>query len=682
MKEKDKKINLILYDMENFITKYTRFLSKDTYITYNAYQTFISQYQYFFQQLKQVSILYQTNPNYQKILKILTEEKELLKRHNIKFLKKHQEKLKEITNDELNTNMKNIIISNENKLIFFNQKNNLLFIVQKIKYLIEKDKLLPQKIIILVQTKEEKKTLQENLAQNNLSPISCYTLEESQEKQLNKNERRMTYKIKYSFFKNYICNELFQKKDVFSKLHQAFKNYLYLSKDYQEFETFKDYHAYIYKRMYLDTKLPLKKFLEKEILKRKKKMRTIQNEEINSKIEIDIANFLYLNKIEYTYSAKRKTFTLKNNLSITYHEETFDDLKIVSNFDHHIHLYQKYLSKKTPLSVLTYELIKRRYPMEKRENEAIYTTLKETSNNSYITEFITKVLIPMTEKETPLEEEDLSQEQYLQLKNINQYYQKYKEENHLIETFELNHRIEEKLNSTYYSIFLNIDTIIPQKNYFIILENQKENTIIKENLKLQLDYQKYVQHQKWLLFPNTFLSLEEKDKLTKDFLKENVDRLNQIIEKRSCPIDVYFYEDKTTLQTRENLAQKLNSILTNLPSSKTAIILSKTDEINELTKNSLFSKSGKETITNDKDQYHCYLISNLEKKANTIILPLLIKSNNQENLFYHTNLHETKMILFSSITKCREKIILLSPISKKEETEKLLKTFQNTIDFK
>ena len=45
MKEKDKKINLILYDMENFITKYTRFLSKDTYITYKAYQTFISQYQ-------------------------------------------------------------------------------------------------------------------------------------------------------------------------------------------------------------------------------------------------------------------------------------------------------------------------------------------------------------------------------------------------------------------------------------------------------------------------------------------------------------------------------------------------------------------------------------------------------------------------------------------------------------
>mgnify|MGYP004471740333 FL=1 len=77
--------NLVLYDINNFLNKYTRFLSKDIYINNNTYQAFMNQYQYLYQKLKEDQFLYQGNPSYQTVEKIKKEEKDLLKLHNQKY---------------------------------------------------------------------------------------------------------------------------------------------------------------------------------------------------------------------------------------------------------------------------------------------------------------------------------------------------------------------------------------------------------------------------------------------------------------------------------------------------------------------------------------------------------------------------------------------------------------------
>ena len=82
MIENNHNTNLVLYDMENFLNKYTRFLSKDIYISYHTYQSFMKQYRYLYQKLKEDQFLYQGNSSYQRIEKIKEEEKELLKLHH------------------------------------------------------------------------------------------------------------------------------------------------------------------------------------------------------------------------------------------------------------------------------------------------------------------------------------------------------------------------------------------------------------------------------------------------------------------------------------------------------------------------------------------------------------------------------------------------------------------------
>ena len=153
--------------------------------------------------------------------------------------------------------------------------------------------------------------------------------------------------------------------------------------------------------MYLESKLSLKDFITQEIIKRKEHFRTILNEKMQTETEVNIANFLYLNSINYTYSKEKHLFSLEDELPIYYINQGIDDFINHSTKENCIYLYQKYKSSKKTLEVLTYELIKRRYPMEKRGEDAIYNTLKITTMDSYVTEFISKVLIPLT---TNLEE--------------------------------------------------------------------------------------------------------------------------------------------------------------------------------------------------------------------------------------------------------------------------------------
>ena len=61
--------------------------------------------------------------------------------------------------------------------------------------------------------------------------------------------------------------------------------------------------------------------------------------------------------------------------------------------DKTINLYSSYTEKKTYLEVLAYELIKRRLPLEYITEEVLYQKLKETTIESYFSEFIQKHLI-------------------------------------------------------------------------------------------------------------------------------------------------------------------------------------------------------------------------------------------------------------------------------------------------
>ncbi len=674
MIENNNNTNLILYDINNFLIKYTRFLSKDIYINYNTYKSFMMQYKYIYQKIKDYQFLYQENKNYQQIERIKKEEKELLKLHNQKYLKRKKEEYTNFFNENKITdnNQKNIILSNENKLIYFNNKNNISFITAKIKLAIQNEKVKQEKFIILTKEKESREELKKILSKNDLE-INCYLLEEYQEKLLKEKEQKITYSIKYHIFKEYLLEILYPNKKDFTKFYKEFKNSIYLNKDYKDFDTFKDYHSYLYKRMYLESKLSLKDFIEKEIIKRKNHFRTILNEKMSNETEVNIANFLYLNNINYIYIKENHLFSLKEGLQIHYINQEKDDLLNISPKEKDIYLYQKYKSEKKTLEVLTYELIKRRYPMEKKEEEEIYNTLKKTTMDSYITEFISKTLIPLTEDSNIIEKYNSNQKQ--ELTKILTYYQKSLIKNNYIEEKTLNQRTEKELENTY-PIFLNITNIIPKKNYLIIVENNYQNTILNSQLKLKLEYKNYLKQKKWFIFPDTYLSFEELTQLTEQFLQENITSLNQIICNQKAKIKVFFYQDNDYFKEKESLALTINNLLNKLDKNNVEIILSKKEEISELIKNSIFKYQSTTTISNNKEHYNCSTIEQSKKKYQNIILPFFI-NNTFNELQTKKEIYEKKLFLATCIINTKENIFILSPISKEQQTKSFLKNFKN-----
>ena len=137
--------------MDKFLNKYTRFMSKDIYISYTMYSNFLSQYDYLYQELEQTSLLYQNHPQYKRVMDIKNNKEKLIRFHNEKYLKKKStyyqvffQKLYD--QDKLSNIKRNIICCEEDELLVVSHKENISFITAKVKYLVDIKKMLEDEI--------------------------------------------------------------------------------------------------------------------------------------------------------------------------------------------------------------------------------------------------------------------------------------------------------------------------------------------------------------------------------------------------------------------------------------------------------------------------------------------------------------------------------------------------------
>lgn len=676
--------NTAIFNMDDFLKKYTRFLSKDIYISYNTYQYFFQNYTYFFKYLDDISLMYEKNLNIKRINNIRKNQKEILKYHNIKYLKnkyaKENENIEKIYPNTLNIHQKNIILSEEERIFYLNKTNNSIpLIVCKLKYLLKKIK--KEKILILTNTIEEETNLTKELEKNNLEKIEHHHLEKYLQSKLNAQEKKITEKEKYNFFKDYLLKVLFSNKKEFISFYEAFHQYLYLNKDYQDFDTFHDYHSYLYKRKYLNSRLSLKKFLEKEILIRKENFTTILGEQMENKELVDIANFLFLNHIEY--QNKNNIFLLKTAipLTITYQKNTNQSENLPPKENNHIFLDKNHLKGKKLLESLTYELIKRRISFEKREEEEIYLKLKETSVDIYVKEFIKEIILPLTEDESLLKISKLTKEQVIYLNKILKEYQKFLSTSCLVSNKTLKERALQSINTKYYIVLLNINHITPKNKYFIISNHYPLNPLLQNSLKLFYDYKKYLQKNKWLTFENAYISSSELKALTTSFLRENISSLNENFLKNEKAIKVFFYDDTSKLLVRENLASTLNQILSEEKTRNILIGLKEGERIDVLLTNKIFSLIDKNTIASSSKKYLTMDLVAVKKSYPIIVLPTFIASDYLENPYIKENLFTKKILLATASLKAREKIYLMCPERKREEIENILKNFKESITY-
>ena len=157
--------DLMVYDVENFLSKYKRFMSKDIYIDKDLYTSFLSQYRYLFLELESNKYLFYEQDIFQQIYEILEDNcYQLLKLHNQKYLKKNYEKYSSFFDelyslDVLNKNKRFMIMSLERRMVSIVSKNFVPYIVGKICYLNRFCNVDVSKILVLVLEKEDKSSI-------------------------------------------------------------------------------------------------------------------------------------------------------------------------------------------------------------------------------------------------------------------------------------------------------------------------------------------------------------------------------------------------------------------------------------------------------------------------------------------------------------------------------------------
>lgn len=680
--------NLIIYDMENFLNKYTRFMTKNIYISTITYQHFLNQYNYLYDILDKEKFLYQDHSLYKKIINIKKNQTNLIRLHNQKYLKTLTKEYQKFfsnlyQNSELDTRKKNIILSEEEKLLVIQSKNIMPIIIGKIKYLLDYKNYNQDQILIL-NNQFDNYLKKEELLKKDLN-IEVVNYNDYKNSLLKENETLLDNNTKYNILIDYLINYLFPRKEKFNSLYKNFSKNIYLNKDYKDYETFKDYHNYMYKRKYLKSNLSLKKFNEEEIKTRRIFLRTIKNELTKSKYEVDIANFLFLNSINYQYNYNDSTFKIKldekeNIIHFKQEKELLDKKNTSVDFD--IYLYSTYTEKKTHLEVLAYELIKRRYPMELISDELLYKKLKDTSTFNYFSEFINKTLIPALnyyEENLDLDKTKFTKMEKQELEYIYKAYQKYIEKYNLINNKVLQTRMKETLKKSNYKYIIligdiSIDTNIP---YLKIIPDYPNIELVKENIKLLYDYKKYLLANQTLPIPNTYIDNNELTTLTNSFIKDNLTIINESLEETNKQIEIYLYEDNNRLHIYKNISTTCISII-NKETKKPLIAITNIKDINILLSNKDFTKIDKTTLsTKNKDIINCKEISKIDKNQDSILLPYLITDNYHENQLIQNNYYQIKLMLFIALNKSRNKIILLCPKSRKKELNKILKKLKN-----
>lgn len=433
--------DILLEEVNNYLEKYKKFMTKDIYITSNMYDTFTNKYKYLYDYLDKNTC------EYKNILKIINDKNKLLRKHNRKYVDNKLIKYKPYFDNMFNDINKNIILDKSQREAIICDEDNLLVlsgagsgktttISAKVKYLIDIKNVKPDKICVITFTKKAKEELDYKINKLFNANVDIYTFHSLGLKIIkyyykNKDIDIIDEKGQYKIICDYIKNNLFKNKEKFNLFFEAFKNKTSFSEEYKLFDNYYDYHNYMYKRKYINSNTTMDNYIKEQTKRRRNYFRTLNGEYCKSKEEVDIANFLYLNNIDYQYEKGYKKldnlkiykpdFYIEQNNNYNYIEhfgidkinETnnhytkeeltnyLKNMKLKENYhkkekieDLFIITYSKVLGKRNYLSVLKDSLIKKGYVLSKKDNNLVYERLKDTSEDRYINNFVNRIVIP------------------------------------------------------------------------------------------------------------------------------------------------------------------------------------------------------------------------------------------------------------------------------------------------
>lgn len=434
--------NLILFN-----EKLIRLLSKDKYISKREYLNDLDTVK---DEFNQVKLLNKTNSlkkicknnriNYNEILTVINNIEsieQLIKSHNDKFINDHLIKDKDYFDCILSKIDPNIKLDDEQRIVALNDEDYSLIIAgagagktttlsAKVKYLVDKLNINPEEILIIAFTNKAVEELKEKI-NNKLGlniPISTF---HSCGRAILKKDQDLTnanvLTDNFYFISKFLSNEIQKDSSLLSNLIMLFAYYIDLPPEIIGNISMEDHFSFVERNDFTTLKGNIGEYIKDYTNVQSRKKISIKNEYLKSVEEVQIANFLYMNSIEYeyekiypypipnAYKLYTPDFYIKQGDKECYieHFGITEDLKndrytkkelekyvLRMNYKishHSIHktdlitTFSSYIDNKSLLTHLEEELIKKGFKLQKRNEEEVYLKIKENKDNKYIFKF-------------------------------------------------------------------------------------------------------------------------------------------------------------------------------------------------------------------------------------------------------------------------------------------------------
>lgn len=409
------KDNIFFKNIQNFLEEFQALLNTNEYISQSKYDDLIKKYPdvYKIGNIIDDELIKSTIDN------VLNNAYKIIKEHNNNYLETELKNNEDYFNNLFNDIDPNIKLDLEQKKAILCDEDYSLIIAgagsgktttmaAKVKYLIEKKRIDPKRIILLSLTNKAVLELDTRINEDFKLNVEVLTFHKLGMKFLRNNfPNKLSIasdKTLYDIISDYIKLKVFKNKELLKEFTSLFKDYCYFDDKAFDYSNFDDYYKYYSDKLYEQNKNNLDKFNKKRIKNREKIFKTIKGEYVKSVAEVNIANYLYLHGINYEYE-KIYDYSLDNN-----HTYAPDFTIYYQDNIYYLEYYglTKYLKngKYTTYDIETYNklIIKKRLLHEKYKTDLIELYF-EYENSNYLLELIRElkkreiVGIEKTEKE-------------------------------------------------------------------------------------------------------------------------------------------------------------------------------------------------------------------------------------------------------------------------------------------
>lgn len=369
----------------------------------------------------------------------LNEESSIITRHNENYIKYHLKKDKVYLDKILEKVDSKICLDDEQRKVVLSDEDYTLVVAgagagktttvaAKVRYLVDKKGIAPDQILVISFTNKAVGELRDKINKEMGIPCPVTTFHKTGYAILRRQDtdRRMVVDQGFMFnvINNYLKGNILENPELVDKLILFFGSYFDAP---YEGEDLNDFFNYISKADFTTIRGNIDEYTEKIINERTGKHITIARETLRSSQEVIIANFLYLNGVDYVYekpypfsittSHKIYTpdFTITQGDKVSYIEhfgitqdgrnkrysaeqlekykaEVNNKIKLHRQHDTDlIYTFSGYNDGRDLLEHLKEELMARGFELTPRPSREVFEKIVNTEENKYITRLVSLV---------------------------------------------------------------------------------------------------------------------------------------------------------------------------------------------------------------------------------------------------------------------------------------------------